>query len=123
MQFKITEKQMTFENEYYVTQMIINSKGEGHDRGESRLRCAVAITLCVKDAQKKLNLRANIYWDTKYPKSHIFFTGGSLVNFIRDQGYNYNDFKECWGKVKRLASNVFTDDEILEYQKKMLVNS
>ena len=28
---------MTFENEQYVTQMLINGKGEGHDGGEPRL--------------------------------------------------------------------------------------
>ena len=38
MEFKINEKQMTFENEQYVTQMLINGKGEGHDGGEPRLR-------------------------------------------------------------------------------------
>ncbi|OES45488.1 hypothetical protein [Domibacillus iocasae] len=123
MEFKISEKQMTFENEQYVTQMLVNGKGEGHDRGEPRLRCAVAIILRVKETQNELNLRANIYWDTKYPKTHPIFTGGSLVNFINDQGHNYDEFKEYWDKVKRLASNVFTDEEILEYQKKMLVKA
>ena len=83
--------------------------------------CAVAITLRVKETQNELNLRANIYWDTKYPKIDPIFTGGSLVNFIKDQGHNYDEFKKYWDKVKRLASNVFTDEEILEYQKKMLV--
>lgn len=114
---------MIFENEKFVTQMLINGKGEGHDRGEPRLRCAVAITLRVKETQNELNLRANIYWDTKYPKTHPIFTGGSLVNFINEQGHNYNEFKEYWDKVKRLASNVFTDEEILEYQKKMQVKA
>lgn len=122
MEFKFTEKEMIFENEQYVTKMLINGKGEGHDGGEPRLRCAVAITLCVKETQDELNLRANIYWDAKYPKTHPIFTGGSLVNFIKDQGHNYDEFKEYWDKVKRLASNVFTDEEILEYRKQMQVN-
>ncbi|WP_404460832.1 hypothetical protein [Sutcliffiella horikoshii] len=120
-EFKICENEMNFENEQYSTKMIINGKGEGHDKGEPRLRCAVSITLLVKENQKDLNLRANIYWDAKYPKTHPIFTGGSLVNFIKEQGHNYDDFKEYWDKVKRLASNVFTDEEILEYQKKMQV--
>lgn len=123
MEIKISEKEMIFENEQYFTQMLINSKGEGHDRGELRLRCAVAITLRVKETQNELKLRANIYWDAKYPKTHLIFTGGSLVNFMKNQGHNYNEFKIYWGKVKRLASNVFTDEEILEYQKKMLVRT
>ncbi|MGD6950108.1 hypothetical protein, partial [Bacillus mobilis] len=86
------------------------------------LRCAVDITVRVKENLNELKLRANIYWDAKYPKTHPIFTGGSLVNFIKDQGDNYDEFKEYWDKVKRLASNVFTDEEILEYQKKMLAN-
>ena len=42
------------------------------------------------------------------------------MNFIKNQGHSYDEFKKYWDKVKRLASNVFTDEEILEYQKKML---
>ncbi|ART75159.1 hypothetical protein B4U37_03470 [Sutcliffiella horikoshii] len=120
-EFKMCEDEMNFENEQYFTRMIVNAKGEGHDKGEPRLRCAVSITLLVKENQKDLNLRANIYWDAKYPKTHPIFTGGSLVNFIQEQGHNYDEFKKYWDKVKRLASNVFTDEEILEYQKKMQV--
>ncbi|WP_350301557.1 hypothetical protein [Peribacillus frigoritolerans] len=33
----ISEKEMIFENEQYVTIMVINKKGEGHDRGVPRL--------------------------------------------------------------------------------------
>ena len=101
MELKINEKQMTFENEQYVTQMIINGKGEGHDRGEPRLRCAVEIILRVKETQNELNLRANIYWDAKYPKTKPIFTGGSLVNFIKNQGHSYDEFKKYWDKLKR----------------------
>lgn len=119
MEFKISDKEMTFENEQYFTRMIINGKGEGHDKGEPRLRCAVSITLHVKETGNELDLRANIYWDTNYPKTHLFFTGGSLVKFIEEQGLEYDAFKEYWDKVKRLASNVFTDKEILEYRKMM----
>lgn len=122
-EFKMFENEMNFENEQYFTRMIVNGKGEGHDKGEPRLRCAVSITLIVKETKKELNLRANIYWDAKYPKTHPIFTGGSLVNFIKEQGHNYDEFKKYWDKVKRLASNVFTDEEILEYQKKMQVTA
>lgn len=119
MEFKISEKEMIFENEQYATIMVINKKGEGHDRGEPRLRCAVSITLQVKETGNELNLRANIYWDTNYPKTHLIFTGGSLVDFIEEQDLKYAKFKEYWDKVKRLAANVFTDVEILEYRKMM----
>ncbi|MEH7452613.1 hypothetical protein [Gottfriedia acidiceleris] len=68
-----------------------------------------------------MNLRGNIYWDAAYPKAHIFFTDGSLVDFIEEQGNEYNEFKEYWSQVKRLATNVFSDDEIKAYQK-MLKN-
>lgn len=122
IEFKMSGEEMIFENERYYTQMLITGKGEGHDRGEPRLRCAVDITVRVKENPNELNLLANIYWDAKYPKTHPIFTGGSLVNFIKDQGHNYDEFKEYWDKVKRLASNVFTDEEILEYQKKMKAN-
>ncbi|WP_404469616.1 hypothetical protein [Sutcliffiella horikoshii] len=122
-EFKICENEMNFENEQYFTRMIVNGKGEGHDKGEPRLRCAVSITLIVKETKKELNLRANIYWDAKYPKTHPIFTGGSLVNFVKEQGHNYDEFKKYWDKVKRLASNVFTDEEILEFQKKMQVTA
>ena len=116
-EFKMSEKAISFENEEYVTRMKINGKGEGRDRGELRLRCAVSITLFVKETENILNLRGNIYWDAAYPKTHIFFTGGSLVDFIEEQGYEYNEFKEYWSRVKRLATNVFSDDEIKAYQK------
>lgn len=122
-EFKICENEMNFENEQYFTRMIVNGKGEGHDKGEPRLRCAVSITLIVKETKKELNLRANIYWDAKYPKTHPIFTGGSLVNFVKEEGHNYDEFKKYWDKVKRLASNVFTDEEILEFQKKMQVTA
>lgn len=115
----ISEKEMIFENEQYVTIMVINKKGEGHDRGVPRLRCAVSITLQVKETGNELNLRANIYWDTYYPKTHLIFTGGNLVDFIEEQDFKYDKFKEYWDKVKRLAANVFTDEEILEYCKMM----
>lgn len=121
LEFKMSEKAISFENEEYVTRMKINGKGEGRDHGELRLRCAVSITLFVKETENILNLRGNIYWDAAYPKAHIFFTGGSLVDFIEEQGYEYNDFKEYWSRVKRLATNVFSDDEIKAYQK-MLKN-
>jgi hypothetical protein len=55
-------------------------------------------------------------------KAVASIAGGSLVNFINDQGHNYDEFKEFWDKVKRLASNAFTDKKILEYQKKMEAN-
>ncbi|MCM3670689.1 hypothetical protein M3181_17135 [Mesobacillus maritimus] len=117
---KMNEKEIEVENEQYVTSIVINRKGEGHDHGEPRLRCAVSINLHVKETGNELNLRANIYWDAKYPKTHFFFTGGSLKNFIYEQGHTYENFKLYWDKVKRLASNVFSDEEILDYQKKML---
>ncbi|MGK7376957.1 hypothetical protein ACSFXN_03885 [Planococcus sp. 1R117A] len=41
-----------------------------------------------------------------------------MVEFIEQQGLEYSRFKkECWDKVKRLATNAFTDEEILNYQK------
>lgn len=119
IELKICENELKIENEQYSTTMLVTGKGDGHDRGEPRLRCAVSITLLVKETGNILNLRANIYWDTKYPKTHPIFTGGSLVKFIEEQGHEYDKFKEYWDKVKRLASNVFTDEEILEYQKMM----
>ncbi|TWT27240.1 hypothetical protein [Planomicrobium sp. CPCC 101110] len=120
MNFSIDEKEMIFENEHYITKMLITGKGKGQDRGEPRLRCAVSISLEAKETGNDINLRANIYWDAKYPKTHLFFSGGSLVAFIDQQGLEYGKFKEeYWDKVKRLASNVFTDEEILEYQKMM----
>lgn len=120
MEFKITEKEMHFENEQYASRMIITGKGQGHDRGEPRLRCAVTLTIRVKGTDNELRLRGNIYWDAKYPKTHVFFTGGSIKEFIAEQGLDYAPFKsEYWDKVKRLASNVFTDKEILEYTKMM----
>ncbi|EGA91415.1 hypothetical protein GPDM_01070 [Planococcus donghaensis MPA1U2] len=120
MNAKFENNLMVFENERYVTEMTITSKGEGHDRGEPRLRCAVSIKLQAKETENELNLRANIYWDAKYPKTHLFFTGGSLVEFIGQQGDDYSQFKtEYWDKVKRLSANAFTDEEVLEYQKMM----
>ncbi|SHG77657.1 hypothetical protein [Ornithinibacillus halophilus] len=121
MKFIIDEEKMVFENNQYVTEMLIKGKGEGQDGGEPRLRCAVEINLRVKETQNELNLKANIYWDTKYPKTHPIFTGGSLVEFIENQNHSYEEFKKYWDKVKRLSSNVFTDDEILEYQKMMQI--
>ncbi|ANU22016.1 hypothetical protein [Planococcus donghaensis] len=120
MNAKFENKLMVFENERYATEMTITGKGEGHDRGEPRLRCAVSIKLQAKETENELNLRANIYWDAKYPKTHLFFTGGSLVEFIGQQGDDYSQFKTAyWNKVKRLSANAFTDEEVLEYQKMM----
>lgn len=120
MIFKMEENEMIFENKDYLTEMSINGKGPGQDRGEPRLRCSVSIKLQAKETGKFLNLRANIYWDAKYPKTHLIFTGGSLVNFIEEQGLEYSQFKkEYWDKVKRLSANAFTDEEILQYQKMM----
>ncbi|WP_010677068.1 hypothetical protein [Bacillus timonensis] len=119
IEFRMSDNEMSFENEQFFTRMDINGKGEGHDKGEPRLRCAVSITLHVKETKNELSLRANIYWDTHYPKTHPIFTGGSLVTFIEEQGIEYDAFKVYWDKVKRLASNVFTDKEILEYRKMM----
>lgn len=120
MNFKIDETEMIFENKDYLTEMAITGKGPGQDRGEPRLRCSVTITLQAKEIGKPLNLRANIYWDAKSPKAHLFFTGGSLTTFIEEQGLDYKLFKkDYWDKVKRLSVNVFTDEEIRQYQKVM----
>ncbi|MEH7452614.1 hypothetical protein [Gottfriedia acidiceleris] len=51
IEFKMSQKAISFENEEYVTRMKINGKGEGRDRGELRLRCAVSITLFVKETE------------------------------------------------------------------------
>lgn len=120
MNFTFDENEMIFENKDYATKMTITGKGQGHDRGEPRLRCAVSIKVQTKETGNELNLRANIYWDAKYPKTHLFFTGGSLVDFIAQQGLEYSEFKkDYWDKVKRLAANAFTAEEILDYQKMM----
>lgn len=120
MEFKITEKEMNFENEQYASRMIITGKGEGHDGGEPRLRCAVKITIRVKGTDNELKLRGNVYWNVIEPKTHIFYSGGSMKGFIGEQNLDYSQFKsEFWGKVQRLAANVFTDEEINDYTKMM----
>ncbi|QHJ70145.1 hypothetical protein [Planococcus halotolerans] len=120
MEFKITEKEMHFENEQYASRMIIKGKGPGHDGGEARLRCAITLTIRIKGTDNEIKLTGNVYWDAKYPKTHVFFTGGSIRDFIGEQALDYAQFKtEYWDKVKRLAANVFTDKEILEYNKMM----
>lgn len=120
VEFKITEKEMCFENEQYATRMIINGKGEGSEGGEPKLRCAVKITIRIKGTDNELKLRGNVYWNVIHPKTHVFFSGGSMKDFIKEQGLEYSQFKlEYWSKVERLAANVFTDEEILDYTKMM----
>lgn len=58
---------------------------EGRDPGELRLKCAVSVTIFVKETENILHLRGNIYCDATYPKAHFIFTDGSLIDFIKDQ--------------------------------------
>ncbi|WP_243458017.1 hypothetical protein [Sporosarcina sp. Te-1] len=116
MQFKITEEDMTVENEEFITRMIVKVKGMmAVNRGSD-----VLYPFMFMLKKPATNVEGNIYWDTKYPKAHLFFTGGvSLVKFVEDQGLEYAAFKIYWSSVKRLATHVFTEQEIKYYRKMM----
>lgn len=116
MQCKFSTNELVFETDFYYTHMNIINKGIGHDKGEPLLRCYVAILVNVKRTQQIIHLNANYYWDGTKIKTSPIFTGGSLKEFIHEQNEDYEQFQLYWQQIKRLMTNVFSDQDIKELQ-------